>query len=244
MCTTMKKKYTHLFFDLDNTLWDFKKNSRFAMKDTFNLLGMEDKGVSFEQFFEIYSENNTKLWAAYRKKEIKKKELTTQRFQLTFDALQLSGIDAQKMNDCYLSEMPKQKYLQDGAMEVLEYLKLKRYHLFIITNGFKEVQHKKLESSGLAPYFEKVFISEEVKCPKPGRQIFEHAIRSANAKKDKSLMIGDDLDVDVLGAINFGIDAVYYSQNTLYDSEDAKCELYSKNKVNQISSLLELLELL
>ena len=72
----------------------------------------------------------------------------------------------------------------------------------------------------------------------------EHAIRSANAKKDKSLMIGDDLDVDVLGAINFGIDAVYYSQNTLYDSEDAKCELYSKNKVNQISSLLELLELL
>lgn len=238
----MKKKYTHLFFDLDNTLWDFKKNSRFAMKDTFNLLGMEDKGVSFEQFFEVYSENNTKLWAAYRKKEIKKKELTSQRFQLTFDALQLNGIDAQKMNDCYLNEMPKQNYLLEGAIEVLEYLKLKRYHLFIITNGFREVQHKKLESSGLAPFFEKVFISEEVKCPKPGRQIFEHAIRSANAKKEKSLMIGDDWDVDVVGAINFGVDAVYYSPNAFDAAEDAKTELYSTNKVNRISSLRELLE--
>lgn len=208
-----KKKYTHIFFDLDNTLWDFKKNSRYAMMETFNRFQLEKNGLTFSDFYKVYSVNNTKLWTAYRNKEIKKKELTSQRFQLTFNTLQINGVDSQEMNDVYLAEMPKQKYLMDGAIELLDYLKLKPYKLYIITNGFKEVQHKKLQTSGLAAYFEKVFISEEIKCPKPGRQIFEHAIKSANAKKTKSLMIGDDWDVDIIGAVNFGIDSVYYNSH-------------------------------
>lgn len=238
------KKYTHLFFDLDNTLWDFATNSRYAMMETFSQLRLSEKGVDFDEFFLVYSKINHTLWAAYRKKEIRKKELTMRRFQLTFDALQISGVDPQKMNDLYLKEMPKQNYLMEDALELLDYLKTRPYKLFIITNGFKEVQHKKLESSGLVTYFEKVFISEEVKCPKPGRQIFEHAIKSANAKKANSLMIGDDYDVDVLGAINFGIDAVYFTngadkQGKLPDNTvDSH---YIKQRISKLSELKELL---
>ncbi|MCY1718848.1 YjjG family noncanonical pyrimidine nucleotidase [Prolixibacteraceae bacterium Z1-6] len=205
----MKKKYTHIFFDLDNTLWDFRKNSRCAMEVTYNNFEIAELGVEFDRFYECYSENNTALWTAYRKKEVRKNELTRQRFQLTFDALSIKGIEPDQMNDYYLTEMPKQVNLIEGALDILEYLKAKRYKLFIITNGFREVQYKKLQNSGLGTYFEKVFISEDIKTPKPGNEIFEYAIKSANAKKVNSLMVGDDWDVDIMGAYKFGIDAVY-----------------------------------
>ncbi|WP_320111817.1 YjjG family noncanonical pyrimidine nucleotidase [Draconibacterium orientale] len=208
----MRKKYTHLFFDLDNTLWDFKTNSKCAMQETFNSLGLAQKGVAFDDFFEIYTKHNAELWTAYRKKEVSKKELSHQRFQFTFDSLAINGVDALAMNDLYLREMPKQSHLIEGAKEILDYVKSKTYRLFIITNGFKEVQHEKLKQSGLQSYFEKVFISEEIKMPKPGREIFEYAIKSSNAKKKNSLMIGDDWEVDICGAANFGIDAVYYNR--------------------------------
>ena len=205
----MQKKYTHLFFDLDNTLWDFRKNSKLAMQTTFNHFKLEMQQVDFNQFFEVYLTHNHNLWASYRKKEVGKKELIRKRFEDTFSELKIVEIDPNKMNTFYLNEMPNQKTLYPGVVETLEYLKTKRYKLFIITNGFKEVQHKKLESSGLKPFFNKVFTSEEIKTPKPGREIFEYAVKSVNARKINSLMIGDDWDVDILGASKFGIDAVY-----------------------------------
>ncbi len=211
----MQKKYTHLFFDLDNTLWDFKGNSKLAMKSTFQLLGLDSTVDSFEDFYAAYSRHNEQLWKAYRNKQVKKKELTFQRFQLTFDELGITGIDAAKMNTLYLDEMPKQKNLMPGAKDLLVKLKAKNYELFIITNGFKEVQHKKMKSSGLEPYFTKIFISEELRTPKPDPEIFEHALTSANAKKSKSLMIGDDWEVDVLGALRCGINAVYFNPLSL-----------------------------
>lgn len=182
------------------------------MYRTFQILELDKNGVVFDTFFSSYSKHNNDLWIAYRKKEVTKRDLTKLRFQLTFDALEMNGLNALEVNDLYLREMPKQSHLIDGAKEILDYSKSKGYRLFIITNGFKEVQHAKLKSSGLAAYFEKVFISEEVKTPKPGREIFEHAVKSSNARKNSSLMIGDDWEVDICGAQKFGIDAVYFNQ--------------------------------
>ncbi len=212
-----RKKYTHIFFDLDNTLWDFKTNSKLAMHSTFQLLELDNKGISFEDFFATYSNFNSALWAAYRKKEIKKRELTSQRFKLTLDKLEMNGIDPVKMNELYLSEMPKQNKLLVGAVDLLQYLNNKKYQLFVITNGFSEVQHNKLKSSELPTYFRKIFISEEIKAPKPSREIFEHAVKSSNAKKSNSLMIGDDFEVDILGALHAGIDAVYLNRSKKSD---------------------------
>lgn len=235
----MQKKYTHLFFDLDNTLWDFKTNSFHALQFTFNHFQLDKGTLDFQTFYEVYSQHNDHLWDKYRKKEIKKKELTRLRFQLTLGDLGLSGIDPEEMNDRYLQEMPRQTFLIDGAEELLKKLKKAGYRLFIITNGFVEVQHKKLESSGLKPFFDKVFISEELKVPKPGREIFEYAIKSTNAKKSNSLMIGDDWEVDILGALHAGIDAIYYSPQK-NGREEELSQLNSKNRLIVIRELSQI----
>ncbi len=224
----MQKKYTHLFFDLDNTLWNFRKNSKLAMQETFNQFPLAEKQIDFEKFFEVYERHNHALWTSYRKKEVVKKELIRRRFEDTFAELKITGINPNEMNSCYLNEMPNQKALYPEVIETLEYLTAKHYHLNIITNGFKEVQHKKLESSGLRKFFNKVFTSEEIKTPKPGREIFEHAIKSVNAKKVNSLMIGDDWDVDILGATKFGIDAVYIGDNS---NEHKRTYVENKNSI-------------
>jgi len=235
----MKKKYTHLFFDLDNTLWDFKTNSFHAMQQTFNHFQLDKGAIDFGRFFDVYSKHNHILWDKYRKKEVKKKELTRLRFQLTFDELGMTGVDPEEMNALYLQEMPQQTFLVEGAKEILKKLKAAGFKLFIITNGFVEVQHKKMESSGLKPYFDKVFISEELKVPKPGYEIFEHAIKSSNARKSGSLMIGDDLEVDIEGALKFGIDAIYYAP-TITGAEKEALQTDCKNRLIVIWQLSQL----
>jgi len=240
----MQKKYTHLFFDLDNTLWDFKGNSKLAMQSTFLLLGLDRKEVSFDDFYAAYSRNNEQLWKAYRNKQVKKKDLTFQRFQFTFDELGISGVDAGRMNTLYLDEMPKQTNLIPGAKDLLDHLKAKNYQLYIITNGFSEVQHKKMKSSGLESYFNKTFISEEIRTPKPDPGIFEYALKSANAKKSKSLMIGDDWEVDVIGALRCGIDAVYFNPLHLPNDNShnhAERKIYGAFVVNHLKDIMELL---
>lgn len=239
----MSKKYTHIFFDLDNTLWDFEGNSRKAMFVAFHQFELVNF-TAFGLFFETYSKHNHSLWESYRNGEVGKKDLTYLRFQNTFDELEIKGAYANEMNTFYLSEMPKQTELNEGAIDVLNYLKKKRYHLNIITNGFKEVQYKKIETSGLKMYFDKIFISEEIKSPKPERAIFEYSIKSTNARKVNSIMIGDDLDVDVMGAVKYGIDAILYQKNTennmttLDNPLNNKCKIYKIGEFGQIGKLL------
>jgi len=206
-----KKKYKHIFFDLDNTLWDFHENSYCALQQAFFHFKLDDQNVAFEDFFQLYSLINRQLWEMYRKQQVSKKELIVKRFSSTFEKTGISDTHPESFNKKYLHLMPQQNKLNKGAKEILIYLKKRGYKLYIITNGFREVQHKKIESSGLNSYFIKTFISEDIKMPKPAPEVFEYAIKSANAKKDQSLMVGDDWDVDIEGALNFGIDAVYFN---------------------------------
>lgn len=239
----MNKKYTHIFFDLDNTLWDFETNSRNAMHVIFQKLNLGHRH-DFNLFFETYTRHNDSLWKSYRKNEVVKKELTRLRFQNTFNDLEIKGIDAEVTNKLYLNEMPNQKILNEGVTEILSYLKKKRYHLNIITNGFSEVQRQKIETSGLSSFFEKIFISEEIKSPKPEQGIFEYSIKSSNAKKNNSIMIGDDWDVDVLGAVNYGIDAIHYqisrNENLTNVSYllNSSCRVYKIGEMSHLCSIL------
>ncbi|HKI90406.1 MAG TPA: YjjG family noncanonical pyrimidine nucleotidase [Draconibacterium sp.] len=235
----VNRKYTSLFFDLDNTLWDFNTNSYHAMHVVFIKLGLSAFDVDFDHFFKVYSKYNYSLWNLYRNRGITKKELTKKRFQDTFDELGITGLDAEQMNNKYLNEMPNQEKLVDGAPEILNYLKKKNYQLFIITNGFKEVQYKKLQNAGIDTYFDKIFISEEVKSPKPSKEIFEYAITSSNASKAKSLMIGDDWETDILGALKFGIDSVYF-----LNSSKEEQKIHSGQKIYIITNLYDLMEIL
>lgn len=236
----MNKLYTHLFFDLDNTLWDFDTNAREAMLLTFRIKNINKKFVDFNTFFEVYSRHNHVLWLEYRNQLIAKKVLVVERFRRTFEELNITGIDPEETNTIYLDFMPGQNQLKDGVLETLCELKRKNYSMFIITNGFKDVQHKKLENSGLRSFFQKVFISEDIKVAKPGHAIFEYAIKSANAIKSKSLMIGDDWDADIVGAANFGIDSVYIHPENNFTQEQTQRMSKSKNSTYFIKELKEL----
>jgi HAD superfamily (subfamily IA) hydrolase, TIGR02254 len=216
--------YDHLFFDLDNTLWDFTTNSRLAMHETLVQTKLLSQLPDFDIFFNEYEKINSALWNKYHTKQITKQKLISERFCLSFNVFGLDNLNWGDINSLYLENMALQNHLFQDTIETLEALKTKGYLMHIITNGFKEVQYKKIENCRLTPFFTKIFISEETQSIKPHREIFEYALKSTNAKKKKSIMIGDSWDTDIMGAINFGIDQVMFSRDL------QKLESYALNE--------------
>ncbi|MBL0105142.1 MAG: noncanonical pyrimidine nucleotidase, YjjG family [Bacteroidetes bacterium] len=229
-------KYRHIFFDLDNTLWDFDRNSHDTLVELYEKYNLSGLGVpSFEIFHEKYKERNAMMWEQYRLGKIDKAMLRDQRFSLTFWDM---GLDAElapkELPDEYLRLSPQRKHLFPHAHEVLSYLQDK-YVLHIITNGFEEAQHIKLEASDLTKYFSEIIISEHTGFRKPDIRIFDYSSTRANAKPSECLMIGDGLDVDVIGAQEAGWDAIYFNPTMI--PHDAK-------PTHEIRSLDELMSIL
>ncbi len=215
------RTYDHLFFDLDNTLWDFTTNSRLAMEQTLKQDELLPRLGSFDTFFEVYEQINHSLWSDYHSKKITKQKLIVERFSRSMQAFGINDYDWVELNRHYLENMALQTRLFPGTMETLTILKAKGYQMHIITNGFREVQHSKLDNCGLAGFFTKVFISEDIQTTKPHRQIFEHALKSTNASKRRSIMIGDSWETDIIGALKFGMDQIMFlnqEQNQIPDS--------------------------
>jgi len=239
-------KYSHLFFDLDNTLWDFNANSYDALYIAMGKMDLLNRIGDYERYFSIYYEVNERLWDLYRDNKITKNILRGLRFEesLELNYTPMPGF-GDSINEAYLTEMPRQLKLVPGAIVVLDYLH-HNYRMSIITNGFREVQVDKLIQSGLRKYFDKVFISEEVGAQKPHKKIFEHAVKSMNAPKKRSLMIGDSWDADIVGAKQFGIDQIYYCPlpAKLPSSEDITLSGSSKTTTTIITHLEQLLEML
>ena len=226
----------HIFFDLDRTLWDFEKNSHTTLLQLISHFNLIDKGVDTpESFIKKYKIHNTKLWGLYREDKIKKEELRSKRFLMT---LAEYGIDdknlAEQFGLAYIKQSPLQTNLFPFSHEVLSYLQNK-YTLHIITNGFEEVQYIKLAAADLKQYFDVVVTSEKAGVKKPNTQIFEFALEQANAKAEQSIMIGDDLAVDVLGAEKVGMQGIYFNPN----KKEHKLEV-----VHEIFCLSELMTLL
>lgn len=204
------RTYDHLFFDLDNTLWDFTANSRLAMEETLIQSELLSRISSFDAFFKVYEQINQSLWNEYHSRKITKQNLIVERFSRSMKAFGINNYNWSELNRLYLRNMSLQTKLFPGTIETLTTLKSKGYQMHVITNGFREVQHSKLVNCGLAGFFSKVFISEEIKTTKPHRQIFEHALKSTNAPKKKSIMIGDSWETDILGALAFGMDQIMF----------------------------------
>ncbi len=204
----------HIFFDLDNTIWDFIKNSKITLSNLYDVIEIEEKhNVAFQEWYEKYYDLNEQLWAEYRDNKISKEELKESRFKNSFNSV---GIDDQSILDLfeaeYLNNLPKHNFLCDGAKDLLHYLKTSnKYTLHIITNGFKDVSLKKIKNSGINDYFDVVVSAEDVKTRKPFPEIFDHALSLANAKKEESIIIGDDFIADIQGGLNYGIQAIYYN---------------------------------
>ncbi len=219
---------TTVFFDLDHTLWDFEKNSEKAFDTIFRL---KHQNINTSAFIEKYIPINQACWKLYQNDKITHEELRYNRLKHSFDALNyaISDLEINQMADDYIHFLPENNYLFDGAIEILDYLSSK-YQLHIITNGFAEVQYKKIKNSKIDGYFQSITNSEMAGAKKPNPIIFEHALSKANAKKENTIMIGDCLDADVGGALNFGIDAIFFNP---YNIE-------VQNSIKQVKHLLEI----
>lgn len=224
----MKKNITDVYFDLDHTLWDFEKNSALAME---TILNKHDINVDLNDFLNHYVPINLQYWDWYRNEKISQAELRIGRLKDTFRLLNYTIDDDQilLLSDEYVHYLPTFNHLFDGAIEILEYLKPK-YALHIITNGFQNVQDGKMKNSGIEVYFETVTNSEMAGAKKPNPKIFEHSLALSSVDKKNAIMIGDCMDADVGGALNFGMDAIFFNEHFVE----------TPNNIKQVNHLLEL----
>jgi putative hydrolase of the HAD superfamily len=205
-------KYKNIFFDLDHTIWDFDKNAEETLYELYEIYRLNEIGLpSAALFIETYTRNNHQLWAEYHTGKITKTELRETRFKRTFIELGVHpDVLPMAFEDDYVKLCPTKTNLFPHAHETLQYLQNK-YTLHLISNGFKESSELKIGNTNIGSYFKHVIISEIVGVNKPDKAIFEHALSLAEAEKHESIMIGDSLEADVYGALNFGIDAIYFN---------------------------------
>jgi putative hydrolase of the HAD superfamily len=203
--------YKDLFFDLDHTIWDFELNSKETLWDLHQKYALEAKGINnFDEFYNIYSLHNHRLWDRYSKGFIKQEELRWKRMYLSLLDYKIADEALSKeISLDYLTILPNKKNLFPYTIEILEYLKNKDYAMHLITNGFESVQFKKIKNSNLADYFTEVITSEASNSLKPNKEIFEYALKVSNAKLETSIMIGDNESADIQGAINAGMDSIF-----------------------------------
>ena len=198
----------HVFFDLDHTLWDFDKNSALTFEYIFKLNKID---LELSRFLEVYIPINFDYWENYRKNLVSKEKLRYGRLKDSFTALSYKVDDTiiDKLSNDYILYLSEYNHLLDGGVEALDYLS-EKYTLHIITNGFEEVQHKKLKNSNILNYFNTITTSEEAGVKKPHPTIFEMSLKKANALPEQSVMIGDNYEADIIGAADFGLQTIYF----------------------------------
>jgi len=228
----MNNKIKDVFFDLDHTLWDFDKNS----KHTFEkILTDNEIIIDIDVFLEVYIPINTNYWKLYRQNNISKDKLRYGRLNDTFKALDIdiSTKIIYKLSDDYIKYLSSFNFLIDGTIPILKFLD-SRYKLHIITNGFQEVQNLKLINSGIDGFFKTITNSEMAGVKKPNQKIFQLAIDKARTDFNSSIMIGDNLEADIHGALNSGMDAILFNFHKI----NVPKGVISINKLNQLKDYL------
>ncbi|WP_374465758.1 YjjG family noncanonical pyrimidine nucleotidase [Chryseobacterium sp.] len=230
-------KMQHVFFDLDNTLWDHRRNAYLTIKDLFEKQEINSKyHIDFEEFHSVYHDINEELWEKIRDGIIGEEFLREHRF---YDSFKHFGIDNKELalyfEENFLDNIVSYNELVEGAEDVLEYLKAKNYTLHIISNGFQEVTERKCTLSGIAPYFKTITSADSVGVRKPNPRIFEYSLGLSEAKKEESILIGDDWIADAMGAADFGMDVIFFD---VYKEDKQREGLKSITHLQQIKEYL------
>ncbi len=213
-------RYKNIFLDFDDTIYDTRGNADIALNELYQHFSLSEYFESYDIFQTRYWSANSELWAKYSHGEIKKDELIVERF---LRPLRSVGIDsaefALKLSDWFLECTSSKSKLIDGALPLLDYLKGK-YRLHILSNGFTEVQYKKLKNSGVLEYFDSIVLSEDAGANKPSSLFFDYAMEKSGARLDDCIMIGDNIDTDIMGAKNYSIPQIYFNPKSLpYEKE-------------------------
>jgi len=229
-------KYKHLFFDLDHTLWDFDANAKETLIEVYAQFDLEKRGVvPFEDFYELYKIHNQILWDRYHKGFVSAEDLKWKRMYRTLLDFKIGDeAMARQMSEKFLEILPTKKLLFPHTTEVLDYLANKNYQLNLITNGFEKTQWRKLNNSGLDIYFTHVVTSEGSNSVKPQKEIFEYALNKAGAQLNQSIMLGDNLEADIQGAMNAGMDNIFV--NHLHTTTTLR-PTYTVNNLRELKTI-------
>lgn len=204
-------KYKNIFFDLDDTLWAFSENSRDTFEEVYLKFRFDAYFDSFDAYYSLYQQRNLKLWEEYALRKITKAELNDQRFLYPLQAVGVNDPALSKrFSDVFFSIIPTKKKLMPYAENILEYL-MPKYNLYIISNGFRELQNQKMCSAGIDHYFRKIILSDDIGIMKPYPEIFHFALSTTQSEVRDSIMIGDSWNADIAGAKGVGIDQIFYN---------------------------------
>ena len=208
-------KYTDIFIDFDDTLYDTYGNSAIALRETFEAFQLSRFFADPQVFYDTYWAANIDLWTRYSKGEITRPFLIVERFRRPLSAGQGLEVTEQlclEMNDTFLDYCSSKPGVVKGAHELMKYLKGKGYRMHMCSNGFHEVQYKKLAACGLRPYFDTIILSEDAGANKPSPLYFDYAFKMSGACRQSTLMIGDNLQTDIQGAMSAGIDTLLFNR--------------------------------
>jgi len=228
----MTKAIKHIFFDLDHTLWDFDKNSGLTFEKIFKTNNID---IDLNDFLQVYEPINFEYWKLYREEKVTKSALRYGRLKKTFDGVGVNVEDdlINLLSNAYIDELTSFNHLFEGTFDILDYLK-ERYQLHIITNGFEEAQEKKLVSSKIKKYFNTVTNSEMVGVKKPNPKIFNFALALAKADANESIMIGDNIEADIEGAHNIGMDTIHFDYKNCHPNHRFKRITNLKMLINHL----------
>ncbi|MDR1344919.1 MAG: YjjG family noncanonical pyrimidine nucleotidase [Tannerellaceae bacterium] len=229
--------YKRLFFDFDDTLWDTRSNNRECLEELYTDYRFDRYYESFETFFNYYMPYNLELWRQYRNNEIDRKTLIVERFRHVLIPAGLTDAEsAIRLNRVFLEYTTTKTILIPGAVDLLEYLR-PSYKMFILSNGFREVQFKKLNNAGLSFYFDRVILSEDACIQKPHKGIFDFALKNTNSRRSEALMIGDSWEADIAGARNAGIAQLWFNPEHLPPAEGFT-PTYTAASLSEIKNIL------
>lgn len=230
-----------ILIDLDDTLWATQQNNREAIHELYDLEGWGSGYASFDEFFDRYHPNNEKLWAQYRHGQISKMELSLQRFRHPLERVRdFSDEEILELNERFLERTAQKSGLIEGAVELLDYL-TSLFKLVIVSNGFIEVQHRKMASAGISHYFQHVVLSEDVGVSKPAKPIFDRALAVSNTRRSEALFIGDSWDADIMGAQNARISSIWFNpsrQTPETPLEQLRYPVYEVEKLTEIPQVI------
>ena len=200
-----------MFFDLDHTLWDYDRNTSEAVTEIYHLYQHLKWPFSLEEFITLFHETNEVLWDKFNHGHIGRMELRNDRFRIILGKLGIPENEVpEEIGDAYLKVAPSKSQVVPHTFQLLDYL-MPKYILHIISNGFDDVQFRKLEAAGILHYFDKIITSDNSGYRKPQKEIFEFAMKSAGTNVAESIFVGDNVHTDIQGAINAGMDHIYYN---------------------------------